>query len=48
MFKWRVGIYVRWSVDDGMSKELNSIINQKNFIKNRNGDLYVWIWNISA
>ena len=33
MFKWRVGIYVRWSADDGMSKELNSIINQKNFIK---------------
>ena len=33
MQKWRAGIYLRLSNDDGDNKESNSISNQKNLIK---------------
>ena len=42
MQKWRVGIYLRLSNDDGYNKESNSISNQKSLIKyflNSNKDL---------
>ena len=44
MNKWKAGIYLRLSSDDGDKIESNSITNQKNLIKlfvNRNKDISI-------